>query len=118
MYLEPATVPSQSPEIASPAAYVASLIINATGGVLYGLHAHNSNGAARWIQLFDSATLPADTAVPLLIYSVATLTSVQLDFGVFGLRFTKGIVVCNSSTGPTKTIGAADSWFCARFKSA
>ena len=86
------------------------------GGVLYGLDAYNGNAAARWIQVFDSAALPADTAVPMLTIPVAIGASVSRDFGSFGMSFLKGLWVCNSSTGPTKTIGAADSLFNVRFK--
>ena len=80
---------------------------------LHRLMATNMNGSTRYIQVFDSATLPADGAVPLLIFPLATLTSISppIDFGVYGQTFVNGIVVCNSSTEATKTIGSADSFF-------
>ena len=102
---------SGAPSNATTTAYAASLVAKATAGVLYGLTGHNSKGSAQFIQLHDAASLPADAAVPKVVFSVAASTSFFVDFAEFGRAFTVGIVVCNSSTGPTKTIGSADCWF-------
>jgi hypothetical protein len=113
-------VPQPDPQLAPDnnpsAALEASRVIKASPGVLYGLSGYNANAGTRYIQLFNSTTLPADTAVPVLTIPVATGASFNIDFGAYGMGFSVGIVVCNSSTGPTKTIGAADSWFTPRFK--
>lgn len=93
------------------AAQQASAIVKAAPGQLLFLHFYNANAAARWLQVFDSATLPADTAIPLLTFPVAIAGTFTLNLAPLGLLMAKGIVVCNSSTGPTKTIGAADSLF-------
>ncbi len=93
------------------AAYVASQIAKASPGTIYGLTGYNSKGSAQFIQLHDSATLPADTAVPAVVIIVAATANFSIDFTTVGRYFTNGIVVCNSSTGPTKTIGSADCWF-------
>lgn len=96
---------------ATSAAYEASRVVKASAGVCYGLTGYNSKGSAQFIQLHDAAALPADTAVPAVILTVATVGNFSIDFGVYGRSFTKGIVICNSSTGPTKTIGGNDCWF-------
>jgi hypothetical protein len=98
----------------STSAYVASLVISATSKKLFGLTGYNSNVVAQFIQLHDAATLPADTAVPVVIISVPATSNFSIDFGRNGRNFTTGIIVCNSSTGPTKTIGSADIFVDAR----
>ena len=103
--------PDNNPSVA----YEASRIIKVGNGILYGISGYNS-GAAQFLQLHDSATLPADTAVPALPISIPAAGNFSIDFGMYGMKFGAGIVVCNSTTGPTKTIGAANCWFSPRFK--
>lgn len=92
-------------------AYEASHVISAAAATLKELRGFNS-GAAQWIQIHDASSLPADTAVPEEIIYVGSNQNFSFTPPA-GLSFTTGIVVCNSSTGPTKTIGAADCWFSA-----
>lgn len=101
----------QSPDNSTSTAYEASHVAKAKPGTCFGLTVTNSKAASQFIQLHDSATLPADTAVPVLPIEVPAGTTVGIDFGYWGRYFFNGIVVCNSSTGPTKTIGSADCWF-------
>lgn len=96
-------------------ALAASRVIKATAGKLFKLRATNTNVAARNLQVFDSATLPADATVPLISVPMAIGAYVDIDFGIYGRAFANGIVVCNSTTAATKTIGAADSLFDASF---
>lgn len=103
------------PDNATPVAYVASLVIKSTPGYLHGLTGYNAKTSTQFIQLHDGATLPADTAVPKVVFSVPASSSFSLDYGPEPRYFSTGIVVCNSSTGPTKTIGSADCWFDAQY---
>lgn len=93
------------------AAQQASAIVKASAGLLLFLHVYNANAAARWLQVFDAAALPADNAIPLLTFPVAIAGTYTLNLAPLGLPMRNGIIVCNSTTGPTKTIGAADSLF-------
>ncbi len=96
-------------------AYGKSKIIKAAPGTLLQLSGYNSGGA-QFIQLHDSATLPADTAVPKRLISVAATSTFSFLLPVTGLTFSKGIVVAASSTGPTLTLDASnDVWFQADF---
>lgn len=87
--------------------------VPAAGCALIGLLAYNSNSSAQFIQIHDASTLPAETAVPAIFFTVPGNSNVTFDFGITGIPMLNGIVVCNSSTGPTKTIGSADCFFCA-----
>lgn len=93
-------------------AYAASLVVLDRPGRLIGLFGHNS-GAEQFIQIHDATSLPADTAVPAHIFKAAAGDNFYVALPGTGLPLENGIVVCNSSTGPTKTIGAADCWFTA-----
>ncbi len=99
-----------SPEAST--AYEASHIFNAGPCELLSLVGYNSKGSAQFIQIHDAATLPADTAVPLYTFTVAATANFSLDFAQ-PMQLSNGLVVCNSSAGPSKTIGSADCWFTA-----
>jgi len=84
-------------------------VIKASPGKLYRVTVTNDNAAARWIQFFNLTAVPADTAVPVISVKLGIGASMQLNFGESGRYFSTGICWSNSSTGPTKTIGAADT---------
>jgi hypothetical protein len=96
-------------------ALAASLIVKPGQGKLYGLSVTSTKAATQFVQVFDSSVLPADGAVPLISFSVPATSAGGLYFGSVGRAFEQGIVVCNSSTQATKTIGSADCLFDAQF---
>jgi hypothetical protein len=114
--LSPNALVANAPTNASTTAYAASLIVKASAGVLYIVTGFNSRSSGQFIQIFDSATLPADTSVPKVIFYVESNSNFSFDLGVYGRAFSSGIVICNSSIGPTKKIGAADCWFDVQYK--
>jgi len=89
-------------------AYEASSVTKASAGTVYGVTGYNSRTTAQFFQFFNSATVPADTSVPVITFTVAASSNFSVDFGVYGRYFSTGIAWANSSTGATKTIGAND----------
>jgi hypothetical protein len=102
-----------APTSVDSTALEASHILKAAAGVLYGFTGYSARTTSQFIQVHNSATLPADTAVPVIVFFVpAGPVSFSWDAPAqFGKFFSAGITTCNSTTGPTKTIGSADCWF-------
>lgn len=96
-------------KVDNTSALVASRIVNGTAApaVLHTLSVFNTAGGTRFVQLFDASAVPADTAVPLCSFELATVTGKHFTWPQ-GRLFTVGIVVVSSSTGGTKTISAAE----------
>jgi len=99
-------------------AYGSSLVVKTGPGILYGLSIYNSKTSAQFIQVFDYANaatpVPADGTIPAAIYTVPASSNLTLNW-VPGRSFLTGIVVTNSSTGATKTIGSADCFIDAQY---
>lgn len=92
----------------------ASRVIKSGPGLLCGFTGYNS-GPAQFVQLHDAQQLPADTAVPVVIVAVPAASNFSLDYTNSPRVFVRGIIVCNSTTAATKTIGAANCWFDAQY---
>lgn len=102
----------QRPTNATSVVLSNSIVALAGAGRLIGLSVLSTKASAQFIQVFDLAVLPADGAVPNgPVYTVAASSNLGLYFGPAGRWFGAGIVICNSSTSGTKTIGSADCWF-------
>jgi len=98
------------------AAYVASQIAKASQGTIFSITGYNSHSSAVFVQLHDSATLPADTAVPAVILKVPAESNFWYEFHEIGRFCQNGICVCGSSTGATKTISGAVLWMNIQYK--
>jgi hypothetical protein len=96
-------------------AYAASLVVKASAGKCFEVRGYNSKASTQFIQIHDAASLPANGAVPEEVIAVGASSNFSITFPP-GKSFGVGIVVCNSSTGATKTIGSADCWISADFE--
>lgn len=103
------------PDVDASTAAEASSISKASSGVLYGFSFSNGNASTRYIQFFNSTTIPADTSVPFAVFDCPAGKTIGVSWPE-GLPFSTGLCWCNSSTMNTKTIGSADSLANVNFK--
>ena len=89
----------------------ASLVIYTGACYVTAITINNTNAAAQFVQLFDATALPADGVVPTMLLTVAASSDKFVTYPLPGRFFRTGVVVCNSSTAATKTIGAGDCFF-------
>lgn len=95
--------------------YKAKLQVKDNSGILFNLYGFNS-GPAQFIQIYNKANTPNDGSVPdgPLLWAEAG-RNFEINLGQDGMFFSKGIFICNSATGPAKTLGAADLWVVAKY---
>lgn len=91
---------------------VASFVAKSGAGILYGISGYSNKAAAQFIHVFDATVLPANGAVPVFVVNVAASPwNFSIDLGEKGQWFYAGVVLANSSTAGTLTIGSADTFF-------
>jgi hypothetical protein len=105
--------PGGFPNNSSSVAYEASRTVKSGAGTLFGFSGYST--AAQFVQVFDAQTLPADGAIPVTFLAVTANGNFSDDWGSVGRAFSRGIFLCCSSTGPTKTIGTATCFFDAQY---
>lgn len=105
---KPLSVSTYTPDLDTSTAAEASSVTKASSGVLYGVTFSNANASPRFLQFFNSTTVPADTTVPVIVIQCPALSTIVVEWPK-GRYFSTGIAWCNSSTQNTKTIGSSDS---------
>lgn len=76
-----------------------------------GLHVAHLGAQAAWIQIHDSATAPADGAVPLVTHAVNKDSDAEIEGVVARHTFVNGVYICESDTVPTKTLHSTEDCF-------
>ena len=108
----PPAGPVSAVTLVNSTAYEASHVGKASSGNLYGFCVYNSAGSTQYYMAFNAAALPANGTAPSIApLAVASATTMCFTTGEYPVNFSTGIVVGNSTTAPTLTTGAADSWF-------
>jgi hypothetical protein len=108
-------LPQQFPRNSFSTGLEASHVVSAGEGRLYGFTVSSTRASGQFVQVFDAQALPVDGAVPILSIDIATVTAKGVDFGPMGRWFYRGIILCNSTTQGSKTLGAADCLFDAQY---
>lgn len=103
------------PDSYSSSAYENAEAVFAAPCIFYGITGYNS-GPGQWIQIHNTTSVPADGAVPVITFYVPATSNFFWSPSEFGFTLGTGLSICNSTTGPTKTIGAADCFFTVQFK--
>lgn len=78
---------------------------------VYGINVYSSSVAAQFILMWDRSILPADTSVPMFTFNIGASSALGVYYGEMGRVFHQGLVLCNSTTDTTKTIGSANCFF-------
>lgn len=70
---------------------------------VHGIHVYHASGSTGIIQIHDSATVPAEGAVPLMVHHVTANSDADIEPHT-PLFFKNGLYVCESDTIATKTL--------------
>lgn len=93
----------------------ATLNVKTTSGNIKSIVCHNLNAAVRFIQIFNTATVPSAGNVPILAFPVAASGGVTVidgqTLGENGYNFSTGIAFAFSTTEATYTAGTAADQF-------
>lgn len=79
--------------------------------LVQGFTVYSTKASAQYLNMFDADALPADTSVPIFSWALGANNGVGISWAPRGREFLSGLVLCNSSTDATKTIGSADCLF-------
>ena len=108
--VNPATTTS-SVAMVSSTALEKGHVGKASAGYLFQVSGYNSSASDMFLQVFDSATEPAEGTAPKILAFAPSESQFGWAVERFATPFTNGIYVCLSSTAATKTVAGAVAWF-------
>ena len=92
-----------------------SRVVNSGATQLYGFAGVNTKASTQFILAFNRASIPANGAVPDVVLNAPASDNFWISWAPAWRNFSEGVVLCNSSTAATLTIGVADCWFDAQY---
>lgn len=92
-------------------AYESFHIVNSGPCRLFGFEVYSSLASAQWIQLFNTQATSPTGLLPVAIFTVAGTSNLPVAYPWPGRWFDQGIIIANSTTGPTYTAGAANCYY-------
>jgi hypothetical protein len=101
------TLVTGSNYLLNTAATTNAAVVKATAGTAFFGHVTNTSAAAIHVKVFNLAVAPTvGTSVPLVTFTVAANSTLNLDFGRIGKRFSSGIAICTTAGQATADVAA------------
>lgn len=72
---------------------------------------YNNLATNQFLQVFDKATAPTNGSVPTICIEIEPGKNFSVYQALLPWTFQQGIYICNSTTGPTLTLGASNCLF-------
>lgn len=99
---------AQSPYLLVTAASTNANFIKSTSGCLYELTVSNVTATAIFVKLYNKASAPTvGTDVPIVTLSVPANTTLPVEFGALGKRFSTGIAIAATAAAPATDTAVA-----------
>lgn len=99
------TAPAKGTSYSSPALEI-SKVVSASACLVSKIRVQNINGATRYVHIFNASSLPANTTVPTVMFTLTANSGGEVVFPIPTDRFSTGLVVAASSTQGALTISA------------
>lgn len=99
------TAPAKGTSYSSPALEI-SKVVSASACLVSKIRVQNINGATRYVHIFNASSLPANTTVPTVMFTLTANSGGEVVFPIPTDRFSTGLVVAASSTQGMLTISA------------
>lgn len=93
-----------------------SIVAKAAAGTLFGFTVWSAASVTQYIHVYDASGIPANGATPNVPpFPISASQNLSVGFGPNGRKMDKGIVIGNSTTPVSKTLGASDCVFDVQF---